>query len=81
MRHPAGKSAIDVGFDGIGQNKIGLDLFQNRSVLVKELAVMKRIHAPPVDGKFNHAVSQMQKLIPAVIVRNGNCDAGILFQL
>ena len=60
MHHPAGKAAVDVGLDGVGQNKVGLDFFQNRPVLVKELAVMKRIHAPPVDGKFNHAVSQMQ---------------------
>ena len=69
MRHPAGKSAIDVGFDGVGQNKVGLDFFQNRTILVKELAVMYRVHTAALNGRVNKAAAKLHKLRNETAVR------------
>ena len=69
VRHPAGKAAVDVGLDGIGQNKVGLDFFQHGAVLPEKLAVVYRVHTAALNRRVNKAAAKLHKLRNETAVR------------
>lgn len=80
MQRPAGKTAVDVWLDGVGQHQIRAKPLQDRAVLPQELCIARRVHAAPVDGQLDHTVSQRLQFIPPVIAGHCNGDLRVLLE-
>ena len=54
---PAQKTGVDIGLNGVGNDKIGLFLLQNRGIGPDELTVRHGIDAPAVHLCFNETAA------------------------
>ena len=61
MCHPTGNTAVNIRFDGVGNDQIGLNLAKNHTVLVKQLAVMQWIHTTTVNGYIQIAAAKLHQ--------------------
>ena len=69
VQRPAGKAAVNIWLDGVGQHQIRAKPLQDRAVLPQELCIARRVHAAPVDGRINKAAAKLHKLRNETAVR------------